>query len=307
MQKSSNSDARPTDEASRSIVPGARRLQAFLNRNGKMVRWPSPGRDTEREPGDPVDPGGSTGKITGKAAEIIRWGGVVIYPTDTLYALGASALDREAVRRIELLKGRAGMPISVAFPSIEIAADYVKIPENEAAWNFAREHLPGPYTLILPLGSAVRSPVNGKSSLSGPGSGGAHQTGKNPETENGTGKSAAQARATGRGERRAMMGLDEGLAPEITAGTGNVGVRIPACDIALELLRKVKVPVTATSANLHGMEPVAEIKRLLSVFGNEVDMIIYAGLLQGPASTIMDFTCRSQGIIMHREERQQTG
>ena len=59
-------------------------------------------------------------RIAVKAAEILLSGGVIIYPTDTLYALGASAFHGGAVKRVEELKGRRDMPISVALASTEV-------------------------------------------------------------------------------------------------------------------------------------------------------------------------------------------
>ena len=45
-------------------------------------------------------------EIAAKAADVLRAGGVVLYPTDTLYGLGADALSNDAVARIVDIKGR---------------------------------------------------------------------------------------------------------------------------------------------------------------------------------------------------------
>ena len=66
-----------------------------------------------------------------RAASIIRAGGVVLYPTDTLYGLGADALSDEAVAKIYAIKGRDKMkPIHALVDSIEMAEAYVEVNER---------------------------------------------------------------------------------------------------------------------------------------------------------------------------------
>jgi L-threonylcarbamoyladenylate synthase len=84
------------------------------------------------------------------AAEIIRSGGLVVFPTETVYGLGANALDAPAVKKIYALKGRpATSPLIVHVASIEgarqLAADWSKEAEQ-----LAREYWPGPLTLVVP-------------------------------------------------------------------------------------------------------------------------------------------------------------
>ena len=84
-----------------------------------------------------------------RAAAAIRAGELVVYPTETVYGLGADALDAEAVERVFALKGRErSKPISFAVPRFERAleAGYVEANERERA--FAEEFLPGPVTLL---------------------------------------------------------------------------------------------------------------------------------------------------------------
>ena len=55
-----------------------------------------------------------------EAAEVVRWGGLVVYPTDTLYGLGTNALDSPAVDRLLEVKGRSaarGLPV---LPSLTV-------------------------------------------------------------------------------------------------------------------------------------------------------------------------------------------
>jgi L-threonylcarbamoyladenylate synthase len=89
------------------------------------------------------------------AAAQLRSGGVVALPTETVYGLGANALDADAVRRIYELKGRPSTsPLIVHVSSIEMARELVT--EWPAmAEELARKWWPGPLSLVLPKRSAI--------------------------------------------------------------------------------------------------------------------------------------------------------
>src|SRR5207302_5582545 len=90
-----------------------------------------------------------------EAAERIRGGGLVAFPTETVYGLGANALDAAAVEKIYELKGRpANSPLIVHVSSIEMAQRLVTewLPESE---QLARQYWPGPLTLVLPKGPSI--------------------------------------------------------------------------------------------------------------------------------------------------------
>ncbi len=81
------------------------------------------------------------------AARAIRSGELVVYPTDTLLGLGASATDPAAVRRLGQVKQRPeGQPISVAVSSLADLEAWADL--GPPGLRFARLHLPGPYTLL---------------------------------------------------------------------------------------------------------------------------------------------------------------
>jgi L-threonylcarbamoyladenylate synthase len=85
-----------------------------------------------------------------QAAAIIRRGGLVAFPTETVYGLGANALDREAVLRIFEAKQRPGWdPIIVHVNSIEMAKPLVRV-WPEVAQKLSSCFMPGPLTLLLP-------------------------------------------------------------------------------------------------------------------------------------------------------------
>lgn len=95
---------------------------------------------------------GNVGECASLAAEILRAGGVVLYPTDTLYGLGADALSDDAVAKVYTIKGRDGKkPVHCVVSDMSMAERYVEV--NSAGWRIARKLaeklLPGALTLIL--------------------------------------------------------------------------------------------------------------------------------------------------------------
>ena len=94
-----------------------------------------------------------------RAAEIIRSGGLVAFPTETVYGLGANALDPAAVRRIFLAKGRpSSSPVIVHVDSEQMARSLVTAWPETAA-RLAARHWPGPLTLVLPKQSVIPDEV----------------------------------------------------------------------------------------------------------------------------------------------------
>jgi len=90
-----------------------------------------------------------------KAADILRNGGVVAFPTETVYGIGARVYDEQAVRRIFSIKARPeSNPLIVHVASIEqVDALVVSIPES--AKNLIATFWPGPLTIVLPASSRV--------------------------------------------------------------------------------------------------------------------------------------------------------
>jgi L-threonylcarbamoyladenylate synthase len=98
-------------------------------------------------------------KLIQKAAEILRSGGLVVFPTETVYGLGANALDPAAVRKIYALKGRPpASPLIVHVSGVDQARQFAA-EWPEAADGLAREYWPGPLTLVVPKKSAIPDEV----------------------------------------------------------------------------------------------------------------------------------------------------
>jgi L-threonylcarbamoyladenylate synthase len=95
-----------------------------------------------------------------RAAGILRTGGLVAFPTETVYGLGANALDRTAVLRIYEAKGRPSTsPLIVHVAGFEMVADIVaEWPESAA--RLAERFWPGPLTLVVKRNAKVPSEVS---------------------------------------------------------------------------------------------------------------------------------------------------
>ena len=90
-----------------------------------------------------------------EAAQILRDGGLVAFPTETVYGLGANALNEEAAKKIYAAKGRpSDNPLIAHISCMEELEPLVKeIPE--AGRNLAEAYWPGPLTMIFPKSSIV--------------------------------------------------------------------------------------------------------------------------------------------------------
>lgn len=84
-----------------------------------------------------------------QAAEIINRGGVIAFPTETVYALGADGMNEQTVQRIFRLKKRmSGKPISIFLPKLQDLKRFVK-EITPSASKLIKEFWPGPLTLIF--------------------------------------------------------------------------------------------------------------------------------------------------------------
>ncbi len=96
-----------------------------------------------------------------QAAEILRRGGLVAFPTETVYGLGANALDAQAVARIYEAKGRASNnPLIVHVGDVDAAQELVDA-WPDTAQRLAERFWPGPLTLVLPRNSRIPDIVTG--------------------------------------------------------------------------------------------------------------------------------------------------
>jgi len=170
-------------------------------------------------------------KAIKEAAAIIKAGGLVVYPTETVYGLGASAFSRIAVLKVFAAKKRPlDNPLSVAVKDIKQADEIAYV--NTAARKLAKVFLPGPLTIVL------KKKTN--------------------------------------------------LPKELTAGSGKVGIRVPRNEIALKLI-ELAGPITATSANISGQQPITTADEARKQLAGRVDFVLDGGPSQiGVESTVVD-------------------
>ena len=97
----------------------------------------------------------------GEAAQVLRSGGLVAFPTETVYGLGADAINATAVEALFAAKGRpAGHPLIVHLPSADVV-DRWAVDLDPRARRLAEAFWPGPLTLVVPRTADVPDVVTG--------------------------------------------------------------------------------------------------------------------------------------------------
>lgn len=94
-------------------------------------------------------------KEIAKVVKVLQDGGLVIYPTDTVYALGCDALNVRAVEKICKIKGVNPQKSNLSIICYDLSnlSEYAKV--SNAAFKLMKRCLPGPYTFILPTSSEL--------------------------------------------------------------------------------------------------------------------------------------------------------
>jgi len=179
-----------------------------------------------------------------RAAAVLRAGGVVLYPTDTLYGLGSDALSDEAVAKIYAIKRREKWkPIHAIVADLEMAGRYAELTDDVRS--FAKQLPKGQVTFILKKRAGSNSGI--------------------------------------------LNGLD------------TFGFRIPDNELCIALTRAFDGPVTATSANVSGMESGSTVEGILAQLGENarhIDLILDTGELPTRApSTVVDLSGETPVIL----------
>lgn len=104
--------------------------------------------------------------VVSDAVTVLRRDGLIVYPTETVYGLGADALSDYAVHRVYEVKQRpVGKPISVAVSDEDMMFAIAEI--SDEAWEFIRTFLPGPVTVVLPVKSCLPPVLSGGTGMIG--------------------------------------------------------------------------------------------------------------------------------------------
>lgn len=95
-----------------------------------------------------------------RAAKVIRDGGLVVFPTETVFGLGANALDADAAKKIYAAKGRpSDNPLIIHLAKADDAEKYAET--NDLYFALANRFMPGPLTVILPAKDIIPRTVTG--------------------------------------------------------------------------------------------------------------------------------------------------
>ena len=180
-----------------------------------------------------------------KALEVLRNGGVILYPTDTVWGIGCDATDPEAVAKIYAIKDREDSKSLVLLASdMDMICRYVReVPEMAIQLVEVNDK---PMTIIYP-GAVV---------------------GPSPVTSGTTEKSLPKA------DRRC-------LAFNTVAEDGTVGIRIPMMDFCQQLVAKLGRPIVSTSANISGEPTPKKFAEISEQIKSAVDHIVEPSLERG--------------------------
>lgn len=74
--------------------------------------------------------------------------GIVIYPTDSVYAFGCSLRSPRAIERLRRIRGKGVSELAVVFENLSQVAEYCRV--DNAAFRILKRNLPGPFTFLLP-------------------------------------------------------------------------------------------------------------------------------------------------------------
>ncbi|HUI65803.1 MAG TPA: L-threonylcarbamoyladenylate synthase [Bacteroidota bacterium] len=92
-----------------------------------------------------------------RAVDVLRTGGIVIYPTDTVYGMGCSIENKNAIEKIHLIKRqKQDKPFSFVCSDLRHISEYAIV--SNLAFKTMKHLIPGPYTFILPAAKMKQFP-----------------------------------------------------------------------------------------------------------------------------------------------------
>lgn len=182
-----------------------------------------------------IHPDNPQGRHISRAVEVIAGGGVIIYPTDTVYGIGCSIYNSQAIEKIYRIKRQPRTkPFSFVCSDLSHISEYARV--SNIAFRLMKQLIPGPYTFVLPSSGLKQLP---KSMIS----------------------------------RRK-----------------EVGIRVPANEICLELIRGVGHPILNASVEDENGQLINDPARIYELYENRIDLMIDGGNSLLELSTILDLT-----------------
>ncbi|MEY3016917.1 MAG: hypothetical protein RL336_52 [Pseudomonadota bacterium] len=189
-----------------------------------------------------IHPDNPQKRLIAQAAQILREGGVIAYPTDSAYALGCHLDDKtalEKIRRIRQLDDKHNFTLVCS--DLSQASNYARFDNN--VFRLIKNHTPGAFTFILP--------------------------------------------ATGEVPRRLQHPKRK-----------TVGLRIPANNIALDLLAAHGEPIMSVSLILPGdSQPMLDPYDIRETLEHELDLVIDGGYCGLEATTVIDLSGDEPSLI----------
>ena len=82
-----------------------------------------------------------------RVAEVLRHDGVIVYPTDSVYAFGCALRSHKAVERIRAIKGKKATEMAIVCSDLSNIADYARV--DTPVFKLLKRNLPGPFTFVL--------------------------------------------------------------------------------------------------------------------------------------------------------------
>ena len=195
-----------------------------------------------------------------RALEVLRSGGVILYPTDTVWGIGCDATDPEAVAKVYEIKKREDSKSLVLLASdMDMICRYVKeVPEMAIQLVEVNDK---PMTIIYPGAVAGE---RSSSHLDGP--------------------------ASHLGRPKGVERSNHLLAYNTVAEDGTVGIRVPMMDFCQQLVAKLGRPIVSTSANISGEATPKKFSEISDAVKSAVDYVVDPSLERnstGKASSII--------------------
>jgi len=174
-----------------------------------------------------------------QAVDILKNGGVIVYPTDTIYGFGCDIFNKNAVDRIYKIKQKKATGFSFICPDLNEIAKYALV--SDYAYKLLKRLLPGAYTFIF----------------------------------------------------KATKMVPKDLIPN----KKTVAIRIPDNRVCLDIVKQLGHPIVTTSVNVthepHFSDPLIIDKE----FGDNVDLVIDAGILANDPSSVIDLSGDAPVIV----------
>ena len=174
-----------------------------------------------------------------KATSVLESGGIIAYPTDTIYGFGCDARNKKAIERLNNIKGRSA-PMSVLYTSFQNVSSWIDLPNHEKA--IVEKQIKSKSTLIVPVKSNVVSNL-------------------------------------------------------ILGNRSTLGIRISNHPFCISVAHNYPSPITTTSVNRSGHEPLSDPNKIELEFSNEIELCIDDGVIKGKGSKIYKYENRSWILI----------